>query len=336
MKHLRSYIAVLASLLCSQHLTAQQYRVTNLGNLGYPVTTAQGINDSGEVVGTAEITSGPYFRRAFIWTTLGGMQSLGALSNGFQAYSGGTSISPGGLVGGFTTVPEAGLPEAFLWTSTGGMKVVDYGIGYGVNDSGEVVGYFTSGVGRTYAWSSPLRLNTAGYTGTTAVGVNDGGFVVGSGVGVRTGLQEALLWTPTNEIFPLGTLPGGRHSQAFAITSTNIVVGSSETADGTTHAFLWTRASGMHDLGLLSGFTFCVAKGVNVSGAVVGECTPARGESHAFIWTSESGMQDLNALIKNTSYGTITTANGINASGQIVGNAGTGNPEYALILNPVE
>jgi probable HAF family extracellular repeat protein len=334
MKHLRAFVAVLAGLLCSQHLTAQQYRVTNLGNLGYPVTTAQGINDSGEVVGTGEITNSLKLRRAFIWTTLGGMQSLGTLKNDYGEYSGGNSISSEGLVGGFTTVYDGRETDVFLWSSTGGMQDLGYGSGFGVNDSGEVVGYVTSGIGRTYAWSWPLRLNIAGYTETTAVGVNDGGFIVGSGVGVRTGLQEALLWTPSNEIFPLGTLPGGRRSQAFAITSNNIVVGSSKTADGTTHAFLWTRASGMQDLGLLSGFTSCVAKAVNVSGAVVGQCTPASGVSHGFIWTSESGMQDLNLLVKNTSYGTITTANGINASGQIVCNAGTGNPEYALILNP--
>jgi probable HAF family extracellular repeat protein len=338
MKHLRTFVAVLAGLLFTQSLAAQQYNVTDIGNMGYPVTTAQAINDAGTVVGTAaiQLTSGLSLKRAYLWTKVDGMQSLGTLENEYADFSGAYSLSSLGVVGGFSTIYDGRVFQGFVWTSATGMAEFDAGVGYGVNDSGELVGYFTSGVGRDYAWSTSLNLDTAGYTFTQAFGVNDGGFVVGSGVGAKTGLQEALLWTPSNEIFPLGTLPGGRRSQARAISANNTVVGWSQAADGTTHAFLWTRASGMQDLGLLSGFTSCAANGVNASAMVVGQCTPSSGTAHAFLWTSESGMQDLNSLITSNSYGTMTTANGINTSGQIAGTAGSGNPSYALILNPTE
>jgi probable HAF family extracellular repeat protein len=92
----------------------------------------------------------------------------------------------------------------------------------------------------------------------------------------------------------------------------------------------------MQDLGLLAGAAGCVATSVNSSGAVVGQCNYSSGSTHAFIWTSASGIQDLNSLVTNNSWGTITTAAGINSSGQIAATAGSGNPTYAVLLNPVQ
>ncbi len=338
MKSLCTLVAVLAALLSTELATAQSYSVANVGNLGYPVTTAQGINDNGEVVGTAaiELADGSPLSRAYFWTKRGGMHSIGTLSSGYGVYSGAYGVSSSGFICGYSTSKTSEVPEGFLWSSAGGMTGINYGLGMGVNDSGEVVGYFHTGHGETFGWSSTVNLNTSGYTGVEALGVNDAGFIAGTAFGAKTGLQEALLWTPENEIFALGTLPGGRHSEARAVSSNNIVVGGSDTSDNTTHAFLWTRTGGMQDLGILSGYTSCIANGVNSSGVVVGQCTPASGTPTAFVWTSENGMENLNELLTGNPYATLISANGINTSGQIAATGGTGNPTYGLVLYPVQ
>jgi probable HAF family extracellular repeat protein len=82
----------------------------------------------------------------------------------------------------------------------------------------------------------------------------------------------------------LGTL-GGRFSQAGGINDQGQVIGSADTADGSTHAFLWTASDGMQDLGTLTGGTFSEAFGINDQGQVIGVRDMADGSSRAFLWT---------------------------------------------------
>jgi probable HAF family extracellular repeat protein len=77
------------------------------------------------------------------------------------------------------------------------------------------------------------------------------------------------------------------------------------------------------NLGTLPGYTTSVATGVNDATAahpvqVVGDSTVPGFSSHAFVWDSTHGMQRLDSL--SAIYG--SNANGINASGQIVGSSG--------------
>lgn len=325
--------ALTLTLLACQHAFAQ-YSVFSLGSLGYQLAGANAINDSGAVVGymTLQLAGGTR-SRAFLWTPSTRLQSLGTLKAGGEGYSVATGISSNGFVTGGSTNSDF-IVDAFLWNPNTGMLDSGYqNWGLGVNSVGLVVGYYYNQVGYFYVYSSSSNLTEGDYAQTQATAVNDSGYAVGFGNGKITGLREALVWFPSGSVQALGTLPGGRSSQAFGISPNNIVVGGATASDGSTHPFMWMfHTSGLQDLGLLTGFTSCVAHAVNASGVVVGQCTPSSGEPHAFIWTSTGGMQDLNSLIVSNPYGTITNAAGINTSGQIAATAGSGYPSYAVLI----
>lgn len=322
------------TLFASQYGLAQ-YSVTNLGSLGHQVAAANAINDSGDVAGFVTLQLTDQTRtRAFLWTPTGGLESLGTLSVENADNSVALGLSSNGLVTGESD--NNYIFGAFLWSSSTGMQPSSgSNVGLGVNSSGLVVGYFYDEAGNYYVYSSNGSLSAGNYAYTRATAVNDAGYAVGFGTGRITGLREALVWFPSGALQALGTLPGGRSSQAFAISPNNIIVGGATVSGGETHPFLWMfHSRGLQDLGVLSGFTSCVANGVNSSGVVVGQCTPSSGEPHAFIWSSSAGMQDLNNMVLSNPYGTITNAAAINTSGQIAATAGSGYPSYAVLLNP--
>jgi probable HAF family extracellular repeat protein/T5SS/PEP-CTERM-associated repeat protein len=182
-----------------------------------------------------------------------------------------------------------------------------YSVGYGVNDSGQVVGWsYTS----SYAQHAFL------YTGTP-----------GSG----------------GKMMDLGTL-GGRDSMAFGINASGTVVGESYIPDGVPfgpydvyHAFEYIGTPGtggaMLDLGTLGG-GLSTARGINASGQVVGraESSPLNADS-AFLYTGTPGaggtMTDLGTLGLPSA-----SASAINRSGQVVGWSDVANGSHAFLYTP--
>src|SRR5947209_206650 len=121
------------------------------------------------------------------------------------------------------------------------------------------------------------------------------GALVAALAGVAALAPSAGAQKPSFRAVDLGSL-GGDFVAASAVNEHGQVVGSSGTANGTSHAFSWTRAGGMVDLGSVGGgLSFAVA--VNDRGQVVGNSalTAVRGE-HAFSWTRAGGMVDLGTL----------------------------------------
>src|SRR5207245_2615048 len=97
-----------------------------------------------------------------------------------------------------------------------------------------------------------------------------------------------------------------------------IVGGADTEGDLTYHAFVRNAGStSLSDLGTLGGAS-SEARGINVNGTIVGYADTAASGSHAFV---DSGrvMYDLNNLIPSNSGWTLTAANAINDSEQIVG-----------------
>jgi probable HAF family extracellular repeat protein len=130
----------------------------------------------------------------------------------------------------------------------------------------------------------------------------------------------------------LGALGGnGGYSQAFAISSTGAVTGSSGSSSGSGHAFYWTGSSGMIDIGAPAGANAGVGVALNSLGHVVGYSFDHQpnGDSNyrGFLWSSAGGFQDLGAPSSSGA----TFPGGINSSDQVVGSYDTGLTTHAFL-----
>ncbi len=301
--------AVLASALLSIGLVittpasaVSYYSGIDLGTLlGGTWSTANGINASGQVVGTAGTAVAT--RHAFITGANGvGMTDLGTMGGN---YSTATGINASGqMVGTRTIVGD----QAYI-TGANGVSVTSLGTlggaqssGYGINDSGQVVG------------SAQLVGNATSHayiTGANGVGMTD-----------------------------IGTL-GGLYSLGYGINASGQVVGYSDLAGSpkVTHAFVTgANGVGMTDIGTLGGKD-SYAYGINASGQAVGNSLLAGNATiHAFITGANGvGITDLNDLVKwespfgGPSYDYFTNANGINDLGQVIVGSSSG---HAYLLTP--
>ncbi len=191
----------------------------------------------------------------------------------------------------------------------------------GINNSGQIVGYYYTGSGLTkhaflYSGGNMTDLGTLpGDAISSALSINSSGQIVGwsapaNAENAQSGLPFHAFLYSGGLMMSLGTL-GGNTSYAQAINNSGQIVGRSDTASGGSEAFLYSNGS-MMDLGNL-GRNSSSANSINASGQVVGSSEIADGSPHAFLY-SGNRMIDLGTLGGFYSY-----ALGINDSGQVVG-----------------
>jgi len=220
------------------------------------------------------------------------------------------------------------------------------GFATGANNRGEVVGWAENTVQdptcvapqvlqfRAVIWGPKddqihELLPLPGDTSSAATAINNKGQVVGisgtcdQAVGRHTA-AHMVLWekgTATD----LGNLGAPWWNTPMAINQRGDVVGFAGVPGGDAdnpilHAFLWTRRDGIQDLGTLPGDATSEAHGINERGQVVGVSCDAAGNCRAFIW-EDGVMTDLNTLVAPGYTGILTTAQDINARGEITGRA---------------
>ncbi len=294
------------------------YTVTGLGMFpGGTSSQANAINNLGQIVGYCEVNSDS---EAFLWTSSGGMQTLGTLGLGTDA----NGINDSGLVVG------SWYGEGFTYTNSGGAQYLGVVPGtqqtqpLSVNIGGQVVGECATGIVPGGGGFMHAFLYTPGYgmldLGTLggnsqANGINSSGTVVGFSTTATSPYDHAFIYTAAGGMRDLGALPGvATGATATAINNDGQVVGYSGG-----HAFMYTTALGMQDLGLFPGALGSGASGINNVGQIVGGGYMQGGGSHAFVYSSVAGMQDLNSLISPSSGWTLEDAIAINDSGEIVG-----------------
>ena len=301
------------------------WSIIGLGTLGGTSSSAEAINDSGQVVGNASTASGD--SHAFITGLNGvGMTDLGVL--------GGRAINDSGQVAG-TFLAADNTTHAFI-TGSDGVGMTDLGaigkvsvIVQGMNTSGQVVGFSIvdadfnflafmtgpNGVGVT-------NLDTTfGGIQSVANAINDSGQVVGAAELDRANLiSHAFITGPGNtDMTDLGTL-GGPTSSAFDVNNSGQVVGRADTDGGDSHAYITgPNGVGMTDLGTLGG-SFSFATDINDAGEAAGFAgTTNNSETHAFLF-SHGGITDLSLLDPGVAGGwTNLTVRDINNNGQMVG-----------------
>jgi probable HAF family extracellular repeat protein len=341
------------------HAPLPRYQVTDLGTLGGASSTAQALNDWGQVVGWSETVAGN--RHAFLYSR-GVMQDLGTLTGGSESYA--TAINDQGQVVGYGGIDAFGpefpqIVQGFIWDA-GGMRSLGalfcpcsfntrYGTsgGYAINDSGWVTGASEtvrgSWVLHAVLWRGGEAEDLGGGAGDWSIsrvfGINAAGLMVGDFAQdagkVNAYDRVASLWRDGSRIV-LGTLPGHSSSTALAVNGRGMAAGWSGTYDAAvSHAFLWRRGA-LQDLGTLKHDANSGALAINAAGDVVGWSGETQGpDSRAFLWR-KGEMLDLNKTIPAYSGWVLNQASGINRRGAIVGTGQHDGATHAFLLTPVD
>ena len=309
--------ASLAAMMASSPaLAVTKYSLVDLGTLGGINSEANGLNNSGVVVG-GSITPGSGATFPFL-----------------------SQPNPAGT--------GALMPLGTLTGATDGCCA--FSSAYGVDSFGRVVGVAGIGVGDdSHAFITPphttgpgelIDLGTLGGGYSTAFAISSSGLVVGaattsenvpgSGVGTHAFISSPYPTGP-GFLFDLGVLEGGVASFALGINSHGQVVGSGDSfqpGDGSpdVHAFISvpnpTGPGQLIDLGTLVGPKgSALAYGINDGGRVVGIAASSDSWGHAFISqpnpTGPGELIDLGTLAGNGS-----SALAINSSSVVVGQSG--------------
>ncbi len=317
---------------------ALTYNIIDLGTFGGLSSVALAVNESGQVVGSADTSQG--LRHAYRWEN-GVMTDLGTL--GFPtAQSEAWDINNHGVVVG---IVGGGDPNrAFIWqngvqTEIGPPQVPKSA--NGINDAGQVVGIFVVPAGggdqHAFVWENGTLtdLGTLGGGYSIAWDINESGQVVGgSSTGGASG--GAFIWQ-SGIMTNLGTL-GGEGSGAFDLNDSGSVVGWAQRTtekNAPYHAFMWAK-SVMTDLGnTLPGVTSS-AEAINNQGEIVGwSFEGGEGDFHGFVYSPLTGIKLLEEMIPANSGWTNLIPRDINDAGWVVGSGS--NPEgfaHAFLLTP--
>ena len=151
----------------------------DLGTLGGNESQARGINDRGQVIGISRIATGGW--RAFLWTSKSGMVNLGSFGGETFAHD----INNQGVVVGYS-VDESGFIFPYRWSKAHGMESLGfYGIAYGINDFGEIVGsdYTPPAPEHAFFWSKKdgkVDLGGPANPWSRALKINSQAMIVGS------------------------------------------------------------------------------------------------------------------------------------------------------------
>lgn len=352
--------AVLVGAIRAQAST--QYNFTLLGMpTGTTSSSANAINSSGDVVGTARTSGGVEVG----WEYSGGVMSALPATLPGETQSSATGINDSGeVVGSFYTTPT-GSPATNPWsgfsdtggtmTSIGTLNGTPPTFVTGVNGSGTIVGTSqTAGYGgyRAFSYSSTTNNYTTlgslgimgpGYsTRDQANAINGGGSAAGysfNGTSTTVGTRQAVVWSPSGTATALSYLPGApvgnSFSNAFGINTAGDVVGYSTNSAGHTDAVLWTPGGGVQDLGTLVTGEASYATGINDFGTIVGMSSLSRFSSRVATIYINGSLVNLNTLIALPTGLTMTTASAINNLGDIIGTVSTGTTSEAILLTPV-
>lgn len=323
-----------------------KYVLTDLGTLGGVNSSANDINNLGQVTGTSATTSGPshayrtapnsVIKPADDLGTLGGSTSTGERINDSGQVAG--SSSNGTNTHAFRSSANN---LVIALTDLGTFDGTFNSFGSGIDSLGRVTGsaHVANSAACFFVFSNSAFRTTAGGTMATADNlgtllpnncrsaqgwaINDLGVVVGdSATQLTTGIpNHAFRAAPGSAMVDIH--PAGAYDSSIAVdvNSAGQIVGTvsigpafSPTAQ---HCYRTTPGQSIQlpadSLGNL-GAAFCSARGINADGDVVGSSSTG-SQIHAFIYT-DGTMSDLNSLIGPTTV-VLTQATGINDSGQI-------------------
>jgi probable HAF family extracellular repeat protein len=205
----------------------------------------------------------------------------------------------------------------------------DYTYVTGINDSGQIVGWYHLGdKSYSFTWSqgvfTPFDHPSAAYGGSGAYDINNLGQIVGW-YDTRNALYVSAYLRDGDEYRTVAPLPGA-WTEPEGISDSGSVVGWYRDAGGANRSFLYDGTSYMtiDDPEAITTY----AKGINNAGVIVGSGWESAGYPHGFVRDADGTFS------KFMVSGYPADANGINDLGQIVGDYGPSPDElYGYVLS---
>lgn len=323
------------------------YRIVDLGTLGGNQSFARDVNDRSQVTGNASTNPGSNLPLNAFRYENGVMRNLGTLPG--VNFSRGFAINSSGFVTGES---DNNSPRAFLFNPntntltdidtlvTSNPNNLNTSFGAGINDSGQIVGTASNGTTiRGFLFNPDGALQDVGSLDGNAAspvrawGINNSGTVVG--VSRTANLTSHAFRFEGGELDDLGSLAGASgFSEALRVNGQGQIVGRSAIEGGGQHAFLWQEGTGMIDLGTLDNLRFSRANDINDLGQIVGTASQFEGFSGRALLYQNGVFGDLSNLIAANSGWVLTSAEGINNLGEIVGFGTFNGQTRAFLLQP--
>ncbi len=215
-----------------------------------------GINDSGQIVGTAWVNANPHgylYNQVTATATDIGSLFLCPNNPGFYSpYTSALAINSSGQVTGYSSAACGNGPDAFLYSASGGMKDVGNLGGPGgsqgnaINSSGQITGLsWTKGNAALHAFlyanGSMVDLNSqissadaAQYTLVDGVSINDSGQILVQSIKIATGQEVTVILTPVDSV--PNVVGDTQDAATSALTAAGLVAGTVTLQPSTTVA----------------------------------------------------------------------------------------------------
>jgi probable HAF family extracellular repeat protein len=264
-------------------LWSDREKIKDLGTFGGYDSYAAAINRRGQVVGlAANATPDPNAlfllgqqARAFLWDEKTGMQDLGTLGTGNDAFA--TYVNDRGQVAGYAYTNTTPNPANNL------CGLLQFGLGVPTVDP--------------FFWENGTMIDVGTLGGVCgyATDLNNLGQVIGVSDLAGDLTFHPFSWTKSGGMKDLGTF-GGDNGQANALNDAGEIVGKADFPGSQLHdAFLWQNGT-MTDLGNLGKTSN--AHNINSSGQIVGASViNDDGELRPFLWENGGPMVDLTTLV---------------------------------------
>lgn len=275
--------------------------------------TPSAINNSGQMTGSIDTEDGAAHLAIY---SGGSVTDFGSL---FSGNSYGYALNDARQIAGVSFAPD-GTAHGFRFDNGTVTELGAGTIGFGINAQGDVVGQqlHDGGTLRAFLYGTGTGLTELPLLGTgniaTAYDINDTGKIVGeSNIDSELHAPFHPFLYSHGQLRDLGTLAGLETNGAQAINNAGQIAGSSEAADGTQHAFLYQHGT-LTDVGGFDGLYLNV-EDINEHGAFVGSSwTPTGTVGYLY---ADGALIALNDLVDPSLGWNITSATGINDSGQI-------------------